>query len=62
VIYTDTLPDGVFVIYRGNPAHLLVNQGWWNAARPVERIQTLESLWARLQTLPPEPWSGADAL
>jgi hypothetical protein len=60
VVYTDTLPDGVFIMYRGSPARLLVNQAWWSAARPVERIQALESLWARLQTLPPESWNAAD--
>ena len=27
-------------------------------ARPVERIQALESLWARLQSIPPESWDS----
>jgi hypothetical protein len=58
VVYTDTLPDGVFVVYRGNPARLLVNEAWWRSARPVERIQALESLWARLQTIPTQSWGG----
>ena len=56
VVYTNTLPDGVFVVYRGGPPRLLVNEGWWQQARPVERIQALESLWARLQSLPPDAW------
>ena len=59
VLYTDTLPDGVFVVYRGGPPRLLINEGWWRGAWPVERIQALESLWARLQSLPPEAWGPA---
>src|SRR5689334_5947742 len=54
VVYTDTLPEGVYVVYRGGPPRLLVNEAWWRSARPVERIQALESLWARLQSIPPE--------
>ena len=56
VVYTDTLPEGVYVVYRGGPPRLLVNEAWWRGARPVERIQALESLWARLQSIPPESW------
>jgi hypothetical protein len=56
VVYTDTLPDGVYVVYRGGPPRLLVNEAWWRRARPVERIQALETLWARLQSIPPESW------
>ena len=57
VVYTDTLPDGVYVVYRGGPPRLLVNEAWWRGARPVERIQALETLWARLQSIPPESWN-----
>ena len=57
VVYTDTLPDGVYVVYRGGPPRLLVNEAWWRGARPVERIQALEALWARLQSIPPESWN-----
>ena len=59
VVY-DTLPQGVFVVYRGNPARLLINEAWWRDARPVERIQALESLWARLQAIPAEAWGASD--
>src|SRR3954453_17279577 len=56
VVYTDTLPEGVYVVYRGGPPRLLVKEGWWGSAGPIERIQALESLWARLQSIPPESW------
>jgi len=56
VVYTDTLPEGVYVVYRGGPPRLLVSEAWWRGARPVERIQALETLWARLQSIPPESW------
>ena len=56
VVYTDTLPEGVYVVYRGGPPRLLVNEAWWRRARPVERIQALETLWARLQSIPPDSW------
>ncbi len=61
VVYTDTLPDGVYVVYRGGPPRLLVNEGWWRRARPVERIQALESLWARLESIPAESWDSLEA-
>jgi hypothetical protein len=61
VVYTDTLPEGVFVVYRSNPARLLINEAWWRVARPVERIQALEHLWARLQAIPPEASDDADS-
>jgi hypothetical protein len=60
VVYTDTLPEGVYVVYRGGPPRLLVNEAWWCRARPVERIQALESLWARLQSIPPESWDSLE--
>ncbi|HZR97646.1 MAG TPA: hypothetical protein VFE37_03005 [Chloroflexota bacterium] len=60
VVYTDTLPEGVYVVYRGGPPRLLVNEAWWRRARPVERIQALESLWARLQSIPPESWDSLE--
>jgi hypothetical protein len=62
VLYTDGLPDGVFVVYRGNPPRLLISESWWRVARPVERIQALENLWARLKSLPPEAWDVRAAL
>jgi hypothetical protein len=61
VVYTDTLPEGVYVVYRGGPPRLLVNEAWWRGARPVERIQALETLWARLQSIPPESWNTLEA-
>jgi hypothetical protein len=60
VVYTDTLPEGVYVVYRGGPPRLLVNEAWWDGARPVERIQALETLWARLQSIPPESWNSLE--
>lgn len=60
VVYTDTLPEGVYVVYRGGPPRLLVNEAWWRHARPVERIQALETLWARLQSIPPESWASLE--
>jgi hypothetical protein len=62
VLYTETLPDGVFVVYRGNPPRLLINESWWRVARPVERIQALENLWARLKSLPSDAWDARPAL
>ncbi|HEY7065780.1 MAG TPA: hypothetical protein VII06_30170 [Chloroflexota bacterium] len=58
VVYTDTLAEGVYVVYRGNPPRLLVNEAWWRRARPVERIQALETLWARLRSIPPDSWDN----
>jgi hypothetical protein len=60
VVYTDTLPEGVYVVYRGGPPRLLVNEAWWRRARPVERIQALETLWARLQSIPPDSWDSLE--
>jgi len=60
VVYTDTLPEGVYVVYRGGPPRLLVNEAWWRRARPVERIQALETLWTRLQSIPPESWDSLE--
>jgi len=60
VVYTDSLPEGVYVVYRGGPPRLLVNEAWWRGARPVERIQALETLWARLQSIPPESWNSLE--
>jgi hypothetical protein len=37
-----------------------VNEAWWRRARPVERIQALETLWARLQSIPPESWDSLE--
>lgn len=58
VVYTDTLAEGVYVVYRGNPPRLLVNEAWWRQARPVERIQALETLWERLRSIPPDSWDN----
>jgi hypothetical protein len=60
VEYTDSMAEGVYVVYRGGPPRLLVNEAWWRRARPVERIQALETLWARLQSIPPESWDSLE--
>ena len=51
-MYTGSLPDGVYVVYRSGPPRLMINEAWWRTARPIERIHTLEPLWKRLQTIP----------
>jgi hypothetical protein len=56
VTYTGSLPDGVYVVFRSGPPRLMINEAWWRSTRPIERIHTLEPLWARLQLIPQDSW------